>query len=355
MGILAVLFAYWEGHKGSKHGLKISFFLIFVFLAIRYKFGNDYMAYLDIFNYINRYGSLSFSQMSEFKYEAGWVILNYLFKPFGFFALIGVLALFNCIIYYKFIKKYLPEEYYWFAVFLYVFSPGLMLTHLTAIRQSLAILLFIFSLDYLLKKDAIRYVVCIGLASLFHFSAIILLPAYLIIFANWRNNKITSFIIISIFLSLFLYQSFFSPYLNKYIGIYFENYYDTYIGFGSAKVVSGFGVLYFAALFLLTIYYEKFQNRKTALIFKIAIISFMFIPLGMIIQFLGRVDMYFSHATIIVYPIIHMKIKNPIYKITFIALLLFVTMYTFIQFFQSGTYRTAFGTYQTIFSSGTLY
>ena len=186
--IVFVLLAYLAQYKNQAYLLKVSFFLIFLFLALRYNFGNAYKIYLEDFLVINSYQLIDYSDESLY-YERGWLFLYRLFQPLGFFALIAVLAAFNCFVYYHLIKKYVLPGYYWFAVFLYVFTLGFMLVHCTAMRQSLAIALFLFSIDYIHKKDAIRYFLCIGLASLFHSSALVLLPVYLLCIFDWKINR----------------------------------------------------------------------------------------------------------------------------------------------------------------------
>ncbi len=152
LNIIVVLFAYLARYRRTKFGLKVSFFLIFLFLALRYDYGNDYPGYLKHFLVINQYAWIDYFGKS-LQFEPGWTFLCRLFEPLGFFAMTAVLALFNCVVYYRFIKKYVPPAYYWFAVFLYVFTPGFMLIHSSAMRQSVAITLFIFSIDYLYKSN----------------------------------------------------------------------------------------------------------------------------------------------------------------------------------------------------------
>lgn len=351
MGSIAVLFAYLGRYRNFPFGLKLSFVCIFIFLALRYNFGNDYKSYLEIFTEVNRYASFDLFDKTIHA-DPGWILLCKLFKPFGFFAMIAVLALFNSIIYYRFIKKYVPKKYYWLAIFLYVFTPGFLLTHATAMRQSLAIGLFILSLDYLFKKDAIRYYVCVALASLMHSSALILVPLYLLSFVNWRLNKIAVVLMVGVFASLFVFVQELGPYINFVIGTYFKSY-EVYQE--AVAVGTGIGVLYSAFLFVIILWYERFQNKETALVFKVAILSFLFIPLGFLIALIGRMGMYFAPATFIALPVILVYIKKVNYKMIFIASLLLMTMYNFFQFFRSETYRQAFSTYQTIFSSRKLY
>lgn len=348
LGILSMFFAWLESSGNYKHGLKFSFGLIFLFLALRYNFGNDYMGYLRNFIEVNKYFTVDFFDKS-LHVEPGWIFLCRIFRPLGFFTMIASLALLNCIIYYRFIHKYVPVKYFWFAVFLYIFTPGFMLMHATAMRQSLAIVLFIYSLDYLYKKDAIRYFICVGLASLFHSSALILLPVYFLSVLNWKINLTTGVILVSISLSLFLFGKSIQPNLTQFISRYFERY-EVYNEEGF--VSTGLGVLYLFVLFIITIYFGRFQKRQSALVFKIAIISFIFIPLSLIIQLSGRLGMYFTPATLIVYPIILRDHKRPIFKLIFFVLLIFITTFQFYQFFYSSVsvYKDFFGTYKTIFS-----
>jgi hypothetical protein len=356
LGLLSVLFAYLAKYKNIQWGLKVSFTLIFLFLALRYDFGNDYNRYLDTFIQYKQYNQIEFFDKTH-QFDPGWVFLIWLFRPLGFFAMTAVLALLNCIVYYHFIKKYVPVRYYWLAIFLYIYYPEFMLIHSSAMRQSVAILLFVFSLDYLYKKDAIRYFVCIGLASLVHLSALILLPVYLLSIFNLRIFNLRIFTVIgvifgSIYGSLFLFAQSLSPYVNLFI----SNYFEIYKGFQDAGVVdTGLGILYFSVMSILTVYFVRLQNKETALVFLISMISSMLIPLSAIIGLISRVGMYFAPANIIAYSIILMNLKKPISKIIYLTILLTAATYRFFQFFYSDTYKDAFGIYQTIFSATKWY
>lgn len=351
LNIIFILFAYISRYTYLKNGLKISFVLIFLFLALRYNYGNDYKSYFEGFITINQFKEIDFFDKS-LHFEPGWIILCRLFKSIGFFAMVASLALFTCIVYYNFIKKYVPVKYYWFATFIYVFNPLFMLTQISAMRQSLAITLFIISIDYIYKKKIILYILCIGIASLIHTSALLLLPAYLLAYYNGKINKLSIIIYFSIFIMLFVFIESLAPFINRFIGNYFSQY-EVYTDPG--VVGSGLGIIYSALLLILLLSYDRFQNKKTSIIFKIAIISFMFIPLSINIQLIGRIVMYFGTATIIAYPIILMNLKKTVYKIIFVTTLMFITTFQFFQFFYSDVWKDAFGTYQTILTASKIY
>ena len=227
-----------------------------------------------------------------------------------------------------------------------------MLVQSSAMRQSIAIMLFVYSLDYLYKKDAIRYFLCIAVASLFHFTALILLPVYLLAYFNQKIRGVYGIILVSIFVSLFLFGESLSPYITLFIG-YFSEKYEFYQDAGVVK--TGLSFLYYSVLFILILYYERLQDREIALIFKIAIISFMVMPMILIIEMIARLGLYFSPATIIAYPNILINLKKPVSKTIFLTIILVFTIYQFVQFFQSDTYKDYFGTYQTILSAPEWY
>jgi len=349
--IFVVLFAFLDRYKGMKFGLKGSFFLIFIFLALRYGFGNDYHEYLSSFIDINNYYAINYFAKDLFN-EAGWLLLCRLFSPFGFFVMVAFLAIFNCLVFYHFIKKYVPPAYHWFAVFLYVFNPYFMLVHSSAMRQSIAINIFIYSIDFIYMKDAIRYYLCIGLAILFHASAVVLLPVYFFGLFNWKIGKFSAFIIFSAFLSLFGVSKFLLPYLEQIVSTYFVKY-ELYLG--PEKIGTGLGIIFNIGVFLLLLFYLQNQKKDTTLVFKIAIISYFCLPIGLIMMMIGRIDMYFAPATLAALPIILMSIQNRLLKLTFGVLLIFMTVFSFYIFFKSEIYGEAFSTYRTIFTAPEIY
>jgi hypothetical protein len=345
--LCVIFYAYLARNKHNEFWLRVSFALIFLFLALRYDYGNDYSGYLKRFQEINRVTTINYFD-EYWGFEAGWVFLCRLFKPFGFFAMTAILALLNCVVYYRFIKKYVPPSYYWLAVFLYVFNPGFMLIHSSAMRQSLAIIVFIFSIDYIYKKKAIHYCLCIAIASLFHTSALILFPVYLLGLYNWKINKKLAVVLFTLFLLLYAYGDIFLPNINQFISAYFGRY-EIYEGGG--EISSGLGVIIYSFLFALILFYEQTQSVAIALLFKIAILSYFIMPLGLSILMISRTGMYFQPATIVVFPIILFKMNNSVVKNIILTALILIMTYSFFQFFQSDVWQETFGTYNTIFSA----
>ena len=56
---LSVFIVYLYSKGLLKNGLEIAFILLAAFFSIRYKYGNDYVGYMDVFNDISKYSSFS--------------------------------------------------------------------------------------------------------------------------------------------------------------------------------------------------------------------------------------------------------------------------------------------------------
>lgn len=382
VGIMAVLFAYIAQLKRLRFCLKISFLIIFLFLALRYNYGSDYPVYFDIFFNINEFSLADIKDiwLKTFEFsivgadnpelelgvgypsniELGWQALCLLFRPLGFFAMIAALALFNCMVYYYFIKKYVPPAYYWFAIFLYVFTPELMLYHLSGMRQSVAISIFLLSINYIYSKDFPRYALLIFLATLFHTSAVILFPIYLIGVLNFKTNIPIAIGIFAIFLLLFLLQGPISQVMDAFISTYAVRY-SIYTNPG--EMDTGIQIILYAIIMILLLLSDRYQREEMSLLYKIAYLSIFTVPFALILQMIARIGMYFQPVLFLAsYPFILLKMDKffPKYSLlaryTFIVIIAFWTIYVFYNFISpSEGWTTSFRSYDTIFSSPLMY
>lgn len=346
VGILSVFFAYLAQFNKFKFGLKLSFLLIFLFLALRYDFGNDYDAYLEKFQFLEKYGLEAFLNNDES--EKGWVYLNILFLPFGFFVLVAFLALINCLVYYDFIKRFVPVKLYWLSVFIYMFDPYLMLIHSSAMRQSLAISLVVFSIKYLYEKKLFTFFLIVLLASYFHSSALIALVLIPLLIFNFKISLKFGLIFCTLFLLLFFASDLINNNVGNFLQLYLSRYETHLENDVVLKQEIGLGVVLQFMILIIVIYYGKFQNKESSLLFKIYIISFIFIPLSMIIWLIDRTGFYFTIFSIAVIPIIASSMVNRnIAKFVPIVFIAF-TLFKFYLFFQSEIWIKSFETYHTI-------
>jgi hypothetical protein len=351
IGLFSLILNLIAMNQKGDWGLKLTFILIFLFIGLRYNFGNDYETYIGLFNKIKDNGDLAFDQSMYIFYEPGWMILNWIFRPVGFFGMTLVLAFFYSFSFYKLIKKHISYKYYWLSVFFVIFNPGFLLVHSTAMRQTVAILIVLFSVNYISDKRIIPFIICILFAATFHYTSLILLIIAPFLFDNRKLNLIFGTVIFSTYLFFFLFGSFLAPYFSQVVSLFSERY-ESYSDKGTAN--SGLGFLFYSSLFLVTLILDKFQEKKGALFFKLAIVYYMLMPFTLIIEITSRIGMYFAPAIVIVYPLIYktLKSKFAIYaKYVFLPIIMVFTIYQFFQFFYSVTYKDYFMEYHTFFSA----
>ncbi|MGA2915474.1 MAG: EpsG family protein [Sedimentisphaerales bacterium] len=383
VGLSAVFLTFLTRRKQNGIGLKLAFFVIFVFLALRYDYGNDYMAYLDGYNEIASYSHIF---LTGERFEPGWRFLHVLFKPFGFFAMVAFTSLTTCVVFYWFIRSYVPAKYQWLAVFLYVFDPYQILVPASAMRQNVAILLFLIAIKFLHERRIIIYLLLTIAGTTFHKSAMILPPLVLLAFINIKINKFVAVVIGLIFASLFWFGPMLFSYISPFIGNLTPQYAESYLYYGGTKLNTGLGfiyslfqliaVLYFAGIEfaphtespeqedieLLPVEQEfdllpvdshaAFLNIPARrLLFKVAIITFMITPVALQAMMFSRMNLYFAPVLIVVFPIILFTTKDKFFYIVFLSSLMAFTLFRFWAFFLSPVWRDRFGTYQTIFSA----
>lgn len=352
IGIICVVLAYLARFKQFPWALPSVMLILFFFLAIRYEWGNDYQQYIDKFTIYNSINRFDYFDTDE-RWEVGWILLYRLFKPLGFFSLVIVLTAFEIGVYYWFIKKYVPREWYWFAIFLYVFNPNFMLTQASMMRQTLAMCIVLLSIPYIFRKRFVVAVLIIFFSSLFHSSARILLPLAFLGYVNFRLGKRGVIIGISLFFAVLLFRSIAmrmiedtlsSAGLSKY-AYYFEE------GKETSKLSSGIGVVYQMIIMCMILYYEKKQDREMGLLYKITAISFLFTPLSIVNQLVTRLSYYLQLPMLASYPSLVRSIDNKIVSVGILLLIMAFTLYDFQVFFYSNIYHDSFFTYHTIFES----
>ena len=213
ISVISIFFAYTAKLK-NRYGLEIAFLNIILFLALRYNFGSDYPAYHELFNVINESGVdiwdlQALSDLSN-KGEVGWILLNRLFAPLGFFGLIAFLAIFENIILYRFIKKYIPTDYYWIPIVLLTCNSSLILIGACSmLRQWLAAILFIWASQYIIERKPWKYFLLVFIAISIHTTAMVLLPLYLLTYI--KPIKTFSWKQISIMAILYFAWSYYMP------------------------------------------------------------------------------------------------------------------------------------------------
>ncbi|MEG0012249.1 MAG: EpsG family protein [Muribaculaceae bacterium] len=356
VNIIAVFFASLVRKNQFKYGLEVAFIIIAIFLSLRYDFGNDYMAYYKMFYDV---GNLDWILQNwngdvivEGSREIGWVFMCWLFKPIGFFGMVAVLSCFQCWVYYQFIKRYVPKELYWFAILVYVFSAGLMLTHSSMMRQGLSVALFVLSTNYIFNKKWLIAAFLIFIAYTFHKSAMILFPFIFIGYLkNININKTWQIALIILYIVLVTLAPQFQDSFVAIALILGNDDYIKYYNSGTVAYSFGLGGILNYIILAIILFSINKQDILIKSLFLIFIIGQFTLPLAIIAPGAGRLNFYFSIFSIAVYPLIYYHFKNSFLKYPILGIILLLIFYSYFEFFQSEIWIDKFSTYQTIFSA----
>ena len=289
---------------GFSWNARFSFILLLIVLLAgvrEAKPGRDYSNYLNYYDYILVHGEIG----KLFKVnEIGWDNLNLLFGSLGVPA--GVFfGLVSGVTWFFFIKGSYKFQFLLPLMFFFVLSSGFYFWTYNGVRQSISIMIFFYSIRFLLEKDPLRYVLWIAVASLFHTSVIVMLPFYFITKIKFNQKLVALLYIASLFLvgnSWFMSKmidlitfvssniDLFSSYAKFYTG---EDIYDT----DENRTDSGLGVLVRIVTTLYIIYKSDYILKKqpTLTVFYVlffigTILSNIFFSVGTI----GRILTYFT-------------------------------------------------------------
>lgn len=326
--------------------LFLSQFILFLFLALRYEFGNDYIAYSDIFKEISEY---SFSQLSFVldRFEPGWVYLNWLFRDYGFETLVIFTSAFTSIVFYWSIKEYVDKSYYWLATFLYAFNPNILLTDASAMRQNIAILILVISLRFFLAKKWYSYYFAATCACLFHITAVFMLAVPPLV----GCIKLSRFGV-GIFLILLFLLSASVPLLIQYVPYVLQVLPERFSQYSDpAELNTGLGILNSLILLLFLLYCYVVNNAPRSDLFKMYCIKYFIIPLNFVLQISGRFLLYIEPMLIFVVPNAAQSIKSSTLRAFFIIYVVATTLYLFYSFNQSEIYYEYYNTYKIILNN----
>lgn len=160
------------GRNNNKHIQCFAFILLFLFAAIRYQYGNDYLSYQELFTMIK-------AGLDPNDGEPLFAVLCQLMP--SYYWLIALTSAFFLYMMFRFITKNLPSEYVWVGLFIFVINTNLFLMNLSSLRQCLAVMIFFVAVDMAYERKPVQYIALVALAALFHKSLWVMLPLYFFI------------------------------------------------------------------------------------------------------------------------------------------------------------------------------
>jgi len=312
-----------------KTDLVLLFIITLLLLYPRFRiYDNEY--------YLSIYNSIPFLEMykiqryiSNNSLEPFFVIIFSFLKTIGlsYLSSIFILSFLSIMLIYRSMKVISINITLSLVVylFLYIFS-----LQLGQIRQAIAFSFILFSLIYVKEGCLIRFLICVLIGFLFHYSAIIFFPVYFILKIELKKKYLHYFFLFSIFLFLVVEYSHFSFLFmpGDIIGINKLKIYSVFM-VGSYNILSVIEKLIFGIVF-----YFLFDNEDIndffpffkKLVFIYFFGFFIFFPLinsSTIVAYRG--SLYFFGVIIFLIPPISFAIKKSNHKkMFFIGIITFL-------------------------------
>jgi hypothetical protein len=289
----------------------------------------DYHVGTDTGNYVYIFsGSTSFASVTELKTEVGYNLLSWvarwLSNSYSVLLLLIAAIVVSC--YVSTIVKLARR--YETALFLFV-ALGVYTFFFNGARQGIAAALCFWALPFLLDRRLIPYLLAVGVASLFHKTALIALPLYFLAVPRIGPARLAMLAVGTVALIVFL---------RVFVGFavdMLEDRYAAYVeaGSGGGMVVAAFlfgqGVLLYWLKRVVrdhrSLYVRLLNIYLIGVAFAIASVVSSVNPSGLL-----RLHQYFSPVAILMWPMIFAQFGNTTQRALTAYLFLVVTMIFFV-------------------------
>ncbi len=263
--------------------------------------GNDTVTYKGIYEQIPLWDEFIRTRDFDFAHGIGFLSLTSILKTIGFTMqdYLMFYAFATVIPYVLFVRRYSVNML--FGVFL-MFTTGFYTFALAAIKQTMATGICLCALPFALDKKWIKFLLTIGLASMFHPYALVYLVVPLMMFEPWRGKT-------AVYVFLFVAVGFM---LEGLIGTVLDITTAMGADYSQAELM-GAGVNIFRVLVCfvplgLAMFYGNamFQNtsREVHLMFNLAMVNalIMFVGIFGTANYFARLANYFLPAQVVILP-----------------------------------------------------
>ena len=356
LNIVVVFMAYLARFEKHRYLLAWAFVLISLVLGIRYGYGNDFFNYEYFFEY-GIYGE------GNGDIDPGWLLLNKLFKPFGFSTFVFFLTAIENLMLYDLIRRYVFPQYYWFALFIYLFNPMFMLIGLSMMRQFLVQVLGLYAVEKVYKKKWVHYILIVFLCVSIHKIGLLLIPlAFFPFIYRFTNNRKILLLFVGI---VFLFMFFIARRMDDIINFFVEFFAKSGMKYGDsyltdlnkdARLNPKLVLRYAIYIFILVRNYIHLSDSKPYKLFAVEVtLGLFFLPFATIYPMAVRVSWIYSFVIIISLPLLLQKERIPIFKYATLLVFSFLLLRDYENHFISDIWGKQYINFYTIFSEYAIY
>lgn len=340
--LLIILVILLFGKKINKKEYSYADFIVLLLLiliaGLRYNIGTDYAMYYGM--YFNQ------DDPNLEKVEIGYkVLMDISYKVFqdNFVLFFIFCAILTIIPIYALIKKY--SKYPTESLFYFV-TLGFYVLSFNMVRQAIAMAFAFYALKFLFDRKFLRYIIVVIFASLFHMTALIMIPMYWLSNFKFNTKKLLTILVILLF-SGFLFNPIFN-YVTTVIPQYsmYSSYQEMKAGIGTYIINSIYILLIIIIIINKKRIDEKSENDNYNKVINVITFSTFFIILSMQNTLMARLIYYWLMPIVLILPEMIRCVKEN-YRNTLQALVLlfFIAFYIIHIYSFNGVYpyRSIYG------------
>ncbi len=276
------------------------FTILFALSALRIGIGNDYWTYRQQFLYIS-------GGDRDISYEIGfqWLVrlMQALFGQDNYRTTFATVAFLTCAFSLKGI--YDTADWFVFSFFLFM-TNGFYFMSFSTVRYYLALAFCLYSVKYLLGKQYLPFVLWVILAALFHKTALLVIPAYLVAYyLKW--SKKTLWMIPAACVVLVVGK----PVIRRLLFLIYPFYEgDSILDVGAVSYVN---IAKCAAILVLCLLFYKADirdNAKNSMFFNLNLFALILYSCGSYIPELTRICYYMVIGQIFLLPPVLQSIQD---------------------------------------------
>lgn len=286
------------------------FALLFVVSALRIHTGNDYQTYIDRFhdivcgNYV----------VTEKGFNLVVIAIYRFFQKEAYLVVFAVFAFLTVFVFLKALYEQSVDFKWSFFLFM---ALGIYFQSFNTVRYYFVLALVLYSMRYVVKREYAKFVLFILLASLFHKSALIVLPLFLLANLPWKKRYL---VMVGVFAlsGLFLEDFYLEILLRLYPSYVEEEEYLTAGGFSLINILRSLAVLVLS----LTCYKEAVgENRENRFYFYLNLGALAIYTCFSFIPFVSRIGYYLniSHLFFVPALIPHLPGNKKVWKLLLIV------------------------------------
>ncbi|HXH99788.1 MAG TPA: EpsG family protein [Sphingobacteriaceae bacterium] len=253
------------------------------FAGFRYQIGNDYDSYASI------YQSISADPLSTYV-EPGFAYFCFFLSWLGISEQ-GMFLVFSAttiILLAKTLKKYSVNPLVSFMIFL--FLPGYYWNTLSIVRQFFAMAIIFYGVKYIINREFLKYLLCVIIATVFHKTAVIMIPLYYLVQLNFSRFILLAGLIIVIIFPL-------TSYLEG--NILLTDYEDYFTSDKPEFSLATSLITKLAIFFIVLFYKDRFEDNESKIIINIYLLGVVFYFATLATEAISRISLYMTIFEII--------------------------------------------------------